>query len=284
MVVYKEVTAHMDPRQPPFDRPRTLGQVWGKPNLPRGRKVADLPPLPDWPPLPEERFRADWQPLNADSESSAYSSDAYEDQQTGSGKTAWPGQPLETSRRVSGFLGLLSFLGGWRRASKRQRLGVVAAVVISALIIVASFSLALRVVGGVGGASSTSLYGAAATQQATVAGATPSAVPTVKASPAATATASQPLTLAFTCASGSLHGTGQVCVHTAPSATLSITVRYCDGTDAKGLHGAVLADASGNHTWSWAIRMACVGQATATVSATQNGHTLTATKSFAITA
>lgn len=173
-------------------------------------------------------------------------------------------------------------------------MGIVAGLVVSVLLIVACSGLALHAASGLVGGDASLPSGALATQQSTGSQATPNSLSTVTpggtsaatsaATAAATATAIQPLTLTVTCASGSLHGTGQVCVHTQPSAALNLTVRYCDGTYAKGLHGAALADNNGNYTWSWPVRAACVGAATATVTAKWNGQSMTATKSFSITA
>ena len=276
----------MDPKHPNFDRPNTLGQAWRKMNDPRVRKVADLPPLPDWPPLPEDRFRVDWPELSPEPVTPVAPNGLDETHQTESDATAQPRHMFEALRIETGVL------GRWRRASKRMRWGIAAAAFVSALLIVACSSLALHVAAGIGGSATAPMYGNATSQQVT-GGSTSSSVtatpgaartPTSTAPSAATNPASVPLTLAITCASGSLHSTGKVCAHTLPSATLSITVRYCDGTYAKGLHSAAVADASGNYTWSWPVRMACVGSATATVTAKLNGAAITATQSFNVAA
>lgn len=94
-----------------------------------------------------------------------------------------------------------------------------------------------------------------------------------------------PLTLAFTCASGVAGGTGKICVHTLPNAALTLTVRYCDGSYARGkpFHGASYADHSGNYTWTWTVTTTCVGATTATVTAKSAGQTATQSTTFAIT-
>lgn len=114
---------------------------------------------------------------------------------------------------------------------------------------------------------------------------TPRAARTTIASPVNTQPPA-PLTMTFTCASGAAGGTGQLCVHTLPNAALSLTVRYCDGTYAKGkaFHGFTYADGSGNYTWRWSVTTTCVGAATATVTATSAGQTVTQHTTFTVTA
>lgn len=277
----------MDPRQPSFDRPNTLGQTWRRMSRSRPRKVDDLPPLPDWPPLPEEGLRAGW-PLSTESATPVEPKVAAVEQQTDNTGTAQPQRPLWARQYDS------SILGRWRRAPRRMKLGIAGAIITSMLLIAACSNLALHAIGDVGSGASTSLRGASATQQTTGLGGASSGNPTATSSPKASSTnaatsvatsaANLPLTLTFTCASGSVHGTGKVCVHTLPAAALSLSVRYCDGTTAKGLHSAGIADANGDYTWSWSVRMACVGPATATVTARRNGAVVTLTDTFNIIA
>ncbi len=281
----------MDPREPrrrSFDRPNTLGETWRNMNQPPGRKVGDLPPLPKWPPLPGEQLTGEWPPLGPELTEPGEPGGADTSQPTGASETTPPWRPPEAPQPETGIL------QRWRRASTRVRLGIVAGLILSVLLIVSCSSLALGAASGLVGSGATLPSNALATRQPTGLSATPSNMPAATpaathaaagaATSTATSAASQPLTLTFTCASGSLHGTGQVCVHTEPSSALTISVRYCDGTIAKGLHGAAVADGNGAYTWSWPVRAACVGTATATVTARWNGQSLTATKSFSITA
>ncbi|MGE5335305.1 MAG: hypothetical protein ACM3N4_11435 [Nitrososphaerota archaeon] len=115
---------------------------------------------------------------------------------------------------------------------------------------------------------------------------TPSATSSPTATVAtATATPVPPFTIAFTCASGTIGGTGQVCIHTEPNATVSLAVRYCDGNYAtgKGLRGTAHTDGDGDYTWRWNVTTHCVGTATATVIAKGSGQTLTQSTTFDIT-
>jgi hypothetical protein len=92
-------------------------------------------------------------------------------------------------------------------------------------------------------------------------------------------------TITFTCASGSIGGTAQVCVHTLPNANVSLTVRYCDGHDAtgKGLRGSAHTNSSGDYTWRWKVTTHCAGAATATVTAKSSGQSATEHTTFTIT-
>lgn len=120
--------------------------------------------------------------------------------------------------------------------------------------------------------------------------ATPSATTTTSGAVTATVAPANtqpptPLTIAFTCASGVIGGAGKVCAHTLPHATLTLSVRYCDGSNAKGkaFHGVSYADSGGNYTWNWTVTTTCAGAATATVTATSAGHTVTSTTTFTVT-
>ncbi|HZC07493.1 MAG TPA: hypothetical protein VE338_17795 [Ktedonobacterales bacterium] len=286
----------MDSNRPPY-RPRTIGQSWRDMNLPRGRKVGDLPSLPDWPPLPEENPRPDWPPLPEDDRrpdwpprdeqaaSSLQEDDQFERQRADGGEPLWPGRPPGPPRGATNFR--TDLWSRWRGMSRRRQVGVVAAVVLPLLLIITCSSVGLSMLGAAGGSSSTPLSAALPTQQATGSATAPGSSPTVGgaiAAPTSTRVASQPLAITFTCASGSVRGTGSVCVHTTPSAVLNMTVRYCDGSYAKNVRSSAVADTSGNYTWSWPMHAVCAGAATATVTAKSNGQTITATKSFTVTA
>jgi hypothetical protein len=109
------------------------------------------------------------------------------------------------------------------------------------------------------------------------------AVPTATATAIPTATP-VPLPLAITCASAQDFVSGRVCVHTAPGAHLTITVSYCSGRDAKSASlGPAVADGNGNHEWDWVPQTTCKGPATASVSASLNGQTATASQGFQVT-
>lgn len=114
--------------------------------------------------------------------------------------------------------------------------------------------------------------------------ATPKATTTGTAAPVKTQPPA-PLTVAFTCASGAIGGTGQVCAHTLPGATLTLSVRYCDGSYAKGkvFHSAYTADGSGDYTFHWNVVTTCAGAATATVTAKSAGQSVTKSVTFTVT-
>lgn len=275
----------MDPRQP-FDRPNTLGQSWRRMSRSRPRKMDNLPPLPDWPPLPDDGLHGRWPPVGADSATPG------EPKATDAGQQATGAKDDQSPRKRWPLRYGSGVLDRWRRTTTRMKLGIGGVIVISLLLIGSCCSLSLYALGAVGGNSSAPGLGASATQQTTGQGGTSGKNPTATTTPKGTATSAStatqtpttPLTITFTCASGSLRSTGKVCVSTAPSAVLNLSVRYCDGTTAKGLHSAGIANASGDYTWSWTVHMTCVGQATATVTAKQNGVTVTAKKTFNITA
>jgi hypothetical protein len=89
------------------------------------------------------------------------------------------------------------------------------------------------------------------------------------------------LTIAVTCASA-VGGKGTVCVQTRPNALLTLSVRYCDGTYAKGLQGSTHADGRGEYTWSWSAHTSCAS-ATATVMAKAASQAATVQVTFAVT-
>lgn len=135
------------------------------------------------------------------------------------------------------------------------------------------------------GAQGTSGVGSVNSAVASPSGqATPSVTTTTTAAPGNTQPPT-PLTITFTCASGVDGGVGQLCVHTLPKAALSLSVRYCDNTYAKGkaFHGVSYADGSGNYTWRWNVNTTCVGVATATVTAKSAGQTVTQSATFTVT-
>ena len=246
----------MGAQQPPPDRPNTLGQAWRRMAEPPPRALRDLPTLPDWPPLPDEPSPSAWPSLDQDVPDESH-----------------PAAVPARGRPRRG--GIFRPFGG---ASKRTRIGVAAAVAIVVIVlIVAGSRFVLRATNAMlGSATQTPSHGGTphALQTAT---------PHATNLPSPTTAPPPPLTLAFTCASGQIRGTGQVCVHTLPQASLTLAVRYCDGTTAKGLHGGVTADGSGNYTWSWPVHTTCAGPATATVKADWNGQSLTESDTFTIT-
>ncbi len=261
------------------DRPDTLGAAWRRMAEPRPRKPRDLPTLPDWPPLPDEPSQAAWPSLDSVVPDESHPAD--ELQPTESDGTLWPAPPitpLPPERR--------GVVRRFRSASKRTRLVVTAVVaVVLVVLIVACSSFALRTRGGIvpgDAVPGLANQSGTATSLGTVTP-RPTRQPTPTLAPTSTATPLPPLTLAFTCASGQIRGTGQVCVHTLPRASLTLTVRYCDGSTAKGLHGSVTADGSGNYTWTWLVRTTCAGPAIATVTASGNGQSLTESDTFTIT-
>lgn len=263
----------MEPGNGGPKRPKTIGQTWriqrAGPQQPAG---GELPKLPDWPPLPEEKPTDQWPSLGSWPPASPNGPDAAASTSTTDGP-ATGSHPRGRDR-----------LRALRRLRIPPRRAVLAlglgAIVL--MIVALSLALAARVPGGVNLAGAPP-SGSQASQTAT--GATTTALPTVSPQAATSTPApTQPpaLSLTFTCASGQLHGTGKVCVHTLPRASLSITVRYCNGAEARGLHSGVTADADGNYTWTWHIRTACVGTATATVTAKWQGQSVTSSETFTI--
>ncbi len=278
------------------ERPATLGKMWQqaptedvepdawqvrKQPIPgeRSSRQPDwqpLPPLPKWPPLPEEDPLAP-ERLGTDSSFVPYETEQTERlaQQRG-------------GRRVSSRLGLskLPFSTLWQRfrsASRQKQIRLATGAggfLLLVLISVTVLAVALRShvpVAGLdvptgGGAQGIALSPTAA-----------HSTPSITTTPT-TNTPSPPFTLVFTCASGTVGGTGQVCVHTLPNASLTLSVRYCDGNSAKGkgFHGATFADNNGNYTWRWDISTSCVGSATATVAARSSGQTISQSATFTI--
>ena len=246
-----------------------------------------LPMLPKWPPLPEEDPFASARPTGETGEWAAAGGYDSSEQQTAppwdtspSGAYVAPGGRARSGTLWQRFHGL----------SRRSRLGLIVAAV-SVVVLVCT----LASVAALGSAFLNQPTGAARGTQApglsggqTGLPTTGNTTPTALASPneAGTETpAPATLTLAFTCASGSIGGTGQVCVHTLPNASVSLSVRYCDGNDAKGggLRGAASANSSGDYTWRWKVTTRCAGTATATVTAKSSGQTVTQSTTFSIT-
>lgn len=278
------------------ERPATLGKMWqqmppedvepgawqaSKQPIPgeRSSRQPDwqsLPPLPKWPPLPEE------DPLAPERLGRDSSFVPYETQQTD--RLARQHGERRGSRRYD--FSKLPFSTLWQRfrsASRQKQIrlatgagGLLLLLLISVTVLAIALHSHMPAAGpGVptgGGAQGITL-------SPTTAHATPSITST-----STTNAPSPPFTLVFTCASGTVGGTGQVCVHTLPNATLSLSVRYCDGNSAKGkgFHGATYADKNGNYTWRWDISTSCVGSATATVTARSSGQTVTQSATFTI--
>jgi hypothetical protein len=294
----------MDAQQRPPDRPErpnTLGQAWRRMADSRSSppRPPDLPTLPDWPPLPgEQPSPSAWPSLglarpNApnvpDVPDESHPADALQPTERdamrwqGRSRSRWPDAAPAPALTRLGRAGILRRLGQFRRTSRRARIGLAAAAVVLIVLVVACSSFALRATAGLVTTDAASGAHGAANQSST-ASVLATVTPHPTSQPTQTSAPLPPLTLAFTCASGKIRGTGQVCVHTLPGAALSLTVRYCDGSTAKGLHGSATADGSGNYTWSWPVRPTCPGSATATVTAKANGQSLTASDTFTITA
>jgi hypothetical protein len=245
-----------------------------------------LPVLPKWPPLREEDPFASERPTGETGEWAATGGYDSSEQQTAppwdpspSGAYAAPGRRARTGTVWQRFQGL----------SRRSRLGILVAAV-SLIVLVCTLASVAALGGGLlastGAARNTPVGQTGGQVGAPKAG---SGTPTAAVSPTATGGTETPtaatLTLAFTCASGSIGGTGQVCVHTLPNASVSLSVRYCDGNDAKGsgLRGATRADGNGDYTWRWKVTTRCAGTATATVTAKSSGQTVTQSTTFTIT-
>lgn len=280
-------------------RPKTLGQTWqhgqqaeqksdawltreGPPPQEQPSKRMDwqpLPPLPKWPPLPEEsllpqdhvRDGAPFRPLEAPTAAQPIVSWDLPTQ----GKDDLPEPPQHTL--------WLRF----RSASRPAQVGIAAAIactfVLCSLLGVAALSGTFQpsashygIIGG-----STSLLG-----NGTASPSTTLTTPSTTVSPnAPTTTPVPPFAITFTCASGAIGAQGEVCVHTRPNAMLTVRVQYCDGSFAggKSLQGIAHADGSGDYTWRWNVATTCAGTATATVTAKSGGESVTQSTTFTIT-
>ncbi len=309
------------PASPPVSNtpstPNTLGKMWQREprgsNLPeetnswltRERPPSDesslrrtgwepLPKLPTWPPLPEQDPSA---MSRASEETYGWlggvdiSNEHTDHAMTARGQSS-SRQDHFYGGRHEGRLRAL-----WRRfvpalvtQYRRPRLALVL-VAIGATVLVVCSVLSITALGNAflqhaptgahGTPGAGNLNGVVATPS--VGRATPNAT-TTAAAVVVTPPPPVPLTLAFTCANGAVGDIGQVCVHTLPHAVVSLTVRYCDNTYAKGkaFHGVNYADGSGNYTWRWNVTTTCSGTTTATVTAKSAGQTLTQSTTFTI--
>lgn len=241
-------------------------------------QVSRWPTLPKWPPLPGGAISTIKQPQ--DSPAVAPGEATHTEEQLA---PPWEQPAAGQSKRPEKSL---VALWGWLSAPSRRRpLGlaaVAATVILTAL-------LAVVLLGGVLRAHTPNMGSAT---PATGSVANTLASPTISLTPAATTTSvpatptpPPPFTLTITCASGSIGGRGMVCAHTLPNVSVSLTVRYCDGSYAqgKGLHGKAQTDGSGNYTWRWNVATKCAGSATATVTAKSSGRTVTQSTTFTIT-
>ncbi len=166
-----------------------------------------------------------------------------------------------------------TFWQRFQRAPRRRRVGMAAGA--AGLVLLSLIGIVLL-------CSHLPLSGSGAPGAASASG---DATATAAASTTATTTVTPaPFTITFTCASGAIKGTAKVCVHTEANASLSLTVRYCDGTYAagRGIHGSVTSSKSGDYTWQFAVHTKCAGAATATVSAKSAGQTVTEHTTFTI--
>jgi len=92
----------------------------------------------------------------------------------------------------------------------------------------------------------------------------------VTSDPPATATSRTLLKLQFKCNDNPGGGFfvdrlgthARVCVQTAPSAALTITVKFCNGAPdpSRALKGTVHANSKGYHEWNWKPQPDCKGQ------------------------
>ncbi len=281
--------------------PDTLGRMW--PREPRGRGETDswlvrepespdkptppqtgwdpLPKLPAWPPLPGENQFA----------TKKASDDIYDSLggNSSTDKHAAPPQGQPDSRQSRPHSAKLRALW-WKVTTTLRRPRVALAAVAGVLALCSVLGVAAlgnsflhskpnSAQSTLGAGSTNSVMASPSAGQAT-----PSASTTTTAAPGKTQPPT-PLTIAFTCASGVAGGTGQLCTHTLPYAALSLSVRYCDGSYAKGkaFHGVSYADSSGNYTWRWNVTTTCVGVATATVTAKSGGQIVTKSMTFSIT-
>ena len=291
----------MDSRRPGGrpSRPNTLGEAWRRASQPRQRQADHLPPLPDWPPMRGERLEdragAEWPSLGPSPSigDAARDDRDYRDFRDDPRDPRDPRDAAPAQRKPDRQRPALELWRRWRGATRKVQALVVAAILLPLLLIGGCSTLALQALNGANLGASSALLGTQATQQASAVNGTPLANATAtQASSAATSAPthapttapSAALTLSITCASGSIRGTGKVCVKTQPSAALSISVTYCDGSSAKGLRGAAIADSSGAYTWTWPVRTSCAGTATATVTAQWQGQKITQTQKFTITA
>jgi hypothetical protein len=90
-----------------------------------------------------------------------------------------------------------------------------------------------------------------------------------------------PLTLTLACSGPkaqdgfSVSGShARVCVYTAPGASLTIKVSFCNGQPdpSSALQGTFIASASGFYSWSWTPRASCLSAWSVAVTARLNGQ------------
>lgn len=283
------------------DEPRGRGETnsWlvGEPSAsskpsPQQPDFKALPKLPSWPPLPgEDRFAATsassgrYARYNSrrDISHDSASDDTYTDEHEAQNRDQ-PRADLDDVREGK-IRALWSFIATPLKRPRVAFMAIAGLVTLLSILGVVSLGSALlhdapkSTLGtsGIGGANTVVL-------SPTAGHATPRALATNTAAPKATQPPT-PLTVSFTCASGVVGGNAQLCVHTLPNAALGLTVRYCDGSYAKGkeFHGISNADGSGNFTWQWSVASSCVGNATATVTASAAGQTVTQHTTLPIT-
>lgn len=243
-----------------------------------------LPDLPKWPPLPEEDPFASARPTGLTEETAAVTDRAALSEQ----QTAPPWNPAASSGYAVPGRPQRTVWQRFRTLSRRARVGVIVAAV-TVIMLVCTLASVAALGGGLLKSATGSAGNTPSGQTNGQAGAptTGNTTPTVAASPTLPPETPAPSSFAitFTCASGSIGGTGQVCVHTLPNATVSLTVRYCDGSYAtgKGLRGSAHTNGSGDYTWRWKVTTHCAGTATATVTAKSSGQTITDRTTFTIT-
>lgn len=283
----------------PLPKPRTLGQVWqrgsgggsgegaapGPHEAPEGSQAdwQQLPVLPKWPPLPEEDPFASARPGDETAETAALAKRAA----TSDRPTTPPWDPAASGGYAGSGRSSRTVWQRFQALSRRARVGVVVAA-IALIALVCTLGSVAALGGGLLNATTNSARNTPAglTTGKSVFPTTGASTPTTSATAtSASATPSASFAVIFTCASGSIGGTGQVCVHTQPNATLSLTVRYCDGNDATGkaLRGSAHANSNGDYTWRWKVTTRCAGAATATVTAKSSGQTVTEHTTFTIT-
>lgn len=111
----------------------------------------------------------------------------------------------------------------------------------------------------------------------------PTPTPTVAPAPQPTSAPAQ-LTVTIILAQATDYSDGEVSVQTSPGAALTISIVYCSGKPAKSasLQGVEYADSGGVYIWGWTPDTTCRGQASATVTASLNGQTASASTSFSV--
>lgn len=291
----------------PKIRPNTLGRIWQQrpqegqepdswaldeqsqqmPQMqmrepPQQAGWGQLPRLPKWPPLPEE------DPL-APGRLSDERDRTLDDMQPTDEHEALPWNRRDTD--WADGVGRPAPAGAlWRQFQlmpRRLKIGVAAGagvVLLCAAICALTLGSTLGPLLGTAGNGTPNTHSGAPLPGLGQISPTASTTATGTATAVATPGQTAPLTIAFTCASGAIGGSGQVCITTRPNASVNLTVRYCDGSYAsgKGFHGAAHADGNGSYTWRWDVRTSCAGTTTATVTAKSSGQTITQSTTFTI--